>query len=69
MIEKLKGEPHHRWAFSIARDPKQYPEISIKCAIGALTAWNEPIPDALRDRARELRMYDLIGETAPESPE
>lgn len=24
---------------------------------------------ALRDRARELRMYDLIGEAAPEVPE
>jgi len=67
--EAAKKDQFRRWAFDIASNPRAYPSISIEKAVGAMNAWKAELPTALRDRARELRMYDLIGETAPESPE
>lgn len=69
MRDDVKKDQFHRWAFDIAANPRAYPAISVEKAVAAMNTWREELPKALRDRARELRMYDLIGEAAPELAE
>ena len=58
MRDDVKKDQFHKWAFDISENPRAYPAISVGIALTR----TEPT----RDRARELRMYDLIGEKAPE---